>query len=66
MSPEDYWRRIARIPLHRDRDSSSGDEVLCRKNDGTPVLITKPEYLAPDEREDAIAVYELLYKEPMN
>jgi len=66
VSPEDYWRRIERIPLYRERDSSSGDEVLCRKQDGTPVLITKPEYLTLEEREDTVATYETLHKNIMN
>jgi hypothetical protein len=62
VSPEDYWRRIARIPLYRDRDSASGDEVLCRQQNGAPVLVTKPEYLKPEEREDVVAIYEMLYR----
>jgi len=66
VTPEEYWRRIQRIPLYRDRDSASGDEVLCRKSDGTPVLVTKPEYLSMEERESVVQVYERLHKPNVN
>lgn len=40
--------------------------MLCRKQDGSPVLITKPEYLTAEEREDMIKVYETLHRDTIN
>jgi hypothetical protein len=62
VSPEDYWKRISRIPLYRERDTSDGEAVICRAQDGTPVRVTKPEYFKSEEEMEAtLRWYEACY-----
>jgi hypothetical protein len=57
----DYWARIKLLPLHPDRDSSDGDAVLFRDNNGNPVRIEKPDRHADERREAYLAFYEQMY-----
>ena len=66
MSPEDYWGRIERIPLRFERTSADPDALIYRAQDGTPVRVTKPEYLRPEEREDVVRAYEQWYAPRLN
>lgn len=61
----DYWPRIGRIPLHRDKEL--GEAWLCRTSTNHPARVTKPEYFQSDEeREAAIQILEAYYKATPN
>ena len=66
MSPEEYWEFIEKIPLRPERDSSDGEAVICRAQDGSPVRVTKPEYLSDEERTSVAQSYEMWYAPRMN
>jgi len=61
VTSEAYWQRIYRIPLRPERESSDGEARICRAQDGTPVRVTKPEYLLEEEREAVLEAYERWY-----
>jgi hypothetical protein len=61
-SPDAYLARIKHVPLIYERDAADGEAVICRRADGTPVRVTKPEFFRPEEREAVIRTYELFHK----
>jgi len=62
-----YWSRIKRIPLEPVRDSDDAQSVMCRAQDGTPVLVPRPESFETErEMEATLDLLEMLYSPRMN
>ena len=66
MTIDEYWARIQRVPLRRERESTDSQSVLFRAQDGAPVLVTKPDSLSEDERESVVQFYESQYAPRLN
>lgn len=61
-SVEEYWARVARIPLFFDRDIADGEAKLYRTQSAEPVRVTRPEFFESDDaRRMSIEFLESMY-----